>query len=171
MKRILSSLIVLLASMMLVFASGSNEAAVSEDGSWTPGGGNVSLIVPFAAGGSSDQVARIIANSGAFPDANVVVENVPGGSCAIGLTEIVQAKPDGFTVGSTGNQMVILPITTSTQPYVYYEEVTPICCLSVTTFALFVRADSDIYTLDDLADAILSREVIASCNSRGGTSH
>lgn len=170
MKRILILLVFCLLTG-LVFAGGTDEAVASDTEAWTPGGGNVTLITPYAAGGTSDQVARLFANSDAFYDANIVVENVPGGSCAIGLTKIVQSKPDGFTIGNTSTPMIVLPITTNTQPYVYYEEVIPICRPNVSTFAMFVRADSDIYDLDDLADEILSREVVAACNSRGGNSH
>ena len=108
MKRILIVLAFCLLTG-LVFAGGTGEAVASDTEAWTPGGGNVTLITPYAAGGTSDQVARLFANSDAFYDANIVVENVPGGSCAIGLTKIVQSKPDGFTIGNTSTPMIVLP--------------------------------------------------------------
>ena len=172
MRKVLVLVMVFCLAMTMVFANAEKEVASSSSSeAWTPAGGNVSMIVPYGVGGSSDQVARIFASSKAFKDANIVVENVPGGGCAIGLTKFVQSKADGFTIGNTSAPMIILPITTKTQPYVYYEKVIPICRATVSTFAMFVRADSNIKNLDDLKAEINKREVILAANSRGGNSH
>ena len=60
----------------------------------------VTLIVPFPAGGITDIIARIVAdglrNSLGQP---VVVENVGGAGGTIGLTKLVRATPDGYTIG------------------------------------------------------------------------
>ena len=173
MKRIISVMLVLCLSLMLFAQGGSEAAAADSSGAWTPKGGNVNIIVPFGAGGSSDLTVRAIVNNGAkyFPDTTLVVENVPGGGCAIGLTKFVTSKPDGFTIGNTSTPMVVLPTSTTTQPYVYYEMVEPICRSAVSTFVVYVRSDSGIYNLEDLKNEILSREMILACNSNGGNSH
>ena len=67
--------------------------------------------------------------------------------------------------------MVVLPTSTTTQPYVYYERIEPICRSAVSTFVVYVRPDSGINNLDDLKKEILSREMILACNSKGGNSH
>jgi len=65
----------------------------------------ISLIAPYAAGGSIDLMARILAE-GLTTRLNqtVIVENKPGGNGTIGMREVVRAKPDGYTLlmGSVG---------------------------------------------------------------------
>jgi tripartite-type tricarboxylate transporter receptor subunit TctC len=70
----------------------------------------IRMIVPFAAGGGTDVLARIIAN-----DLNkkwgqpVIVENQPGASGAIGTRYVMKAAPDGYTLlmASTGALMAV----------------------------------------------------------------
>jgi tripartite-type tricarboxylate transporter receptor subunit TctC len=58
------------------------------------------LIVPFAAGSSSDTIARIVAaKMGDSLGQQIVVENRVGGSTIIGTQEIARAAPDGYTLG------------------------------------------------------------------------
>ncbi len=60
----------------------------------------IKLIVPFAAGSSSDTIARIIgAKMGEKLGQQVVVENRVGGSTVIGTDAVAKAAPDGYTLG------------------------------------------------------------------------
>ena len=57
------------------------------------------MIVPFAAGGGTDVLARIIAqNLNSKWGQPVVVENQPGASGAIGTRAVMKAPPDGYTL-------------------------------------------------------------------------
>src|SRR5882672_10250885 len=59
----------------------------------------ITMIVPFPAGGPSDIVARIAAESmGRHLGQNIVIENVGGAGGTIGATRAAEAKPDGYTV-------------------------------------------------------------------------
>jgi tripartite-type tricarboxylate transporter receptor subunit TctC len=60
----------------------------------------ISLVVPFAAGGPTDVVARTMAEamSRALNGAPIVVENVAGAGGTIGVTKVARAAPDGYTV-------------------------------------------------------------------------
>jgi len=59
----------------------------------------VNIIVPFAAGGPTDTVARVIAQAMSKPlGGNVVVENRPGPGGIIGAEYVAKAAPDGYTV-------------------------------------------------------------------------
>jgi tripartite-type tricarboxylate transporter receptor subunit TctC len=65
-----------------------------------PGSKPISFVVPFAAGGPTDRVARDLAQAmrKTLPGANFVVENVNGAGGTIGATKVAKAKPDGHTL-------------------------------------------------------------------------
>jgi tripartite-type tricarboxylate transporter receptor subunit TctC len=70
----------------------------------------IKMIVPFAAGGGTDVLARIIAqNLNSKWGQPVVVENQPGASGAIGTRAVMKASPDGYTLlmASTGALMAV----------------------------------------------------------------
>jgi tripartite-type tricarboxylate transporter receptor subunit TctC len=70
----------------------------------------IKMIVPFAAGGGTDVLARIIAqNLNGKWGQPVVVENQPGASGAIGTRTVMNAPPDGYTLlmASTGALMAV----------------------------------------------------------------
>ena len=59
----------------------------------------VSLVVPFAAGGPTDTIARLIAiPMGQSLGQSVIVENVPGAGGTIASTKVARAAPDGYTI-------------------------------------------------------------------------
>ena len=65
-----------------------------------PGTKPVTLVVPFAAGGPTDRVARDLAEAmrKALPGSNFVVENVNGAGGTIGAAKVARAAPDGHTL-------------------------------------------------------------------------
>lgn len=61
---------------------------------------NITLIVPFAPGGASDMIARLVADAlGPRMGRAVVVENRPGGAANIGVGALARSAPDGHTIG------------------------------------------------------------------------
>ena len=66
---------------------------------------NISMIIPFAAGGSSDVIGRIVGEELARTfGVSIIFENVAGAGGSTGLTRAAAAKPDGYTiaVGNSG---------------------------------------------------------------------
>ena len=61
---------------------------------------SIKLIVPFAAGGPTDTIARIVGERmGRTLGQQVVVENITGAGGSIAVSKLVQSAPDGYTVG------------------------------------------------------------------------
>src|SRR5674476_80194 len=59
----------------------------------------ITMVVPFAAGGPTDIVARMVGeNMSKTLGQQVVVENVAGAGGTTGITRASQAKPDGYTI-------------------------------------------------------------------------
>jgi tripartite-type tricarboxylate transporter receptor subunit TctC len=74
---------------------GSNVASAQKD--WPTK--SITLVVPFAAGGPTDSIARLIAvPMGQSLGQTVVVENVPGAGGTIASTKVARAAPDGYTI-------------------------------------------------------------------------
>ena len=60
----------------------------------------VTMVVPWAAGGGTDNIARKYAQRlQTLWGQTVVIENVPGAGSVIGAQRVARAKPDGYTIG------------------------------------------------------------------------
>jgi len=135
--------------------------------------GPISYIVPFNPGGSSDMIARAVANRAQeFFETGITVINKPGGSTSIGLTEIITAKNDGYTIGTFNNGGVQLPLTSKT-PYVYNEVMTPIAQIAAVPYVVVVNANSPWKSLNDLANDIKAKpnRYISGAAAAGGGTH
>src|SRR6476469_4538675 len=59
----------------------------------------ITMVVPYAAGGAFDTLARIIATRmSELLGQSIIVENVTGAAGIIGVQRVINAKPDGYTV-------------------------------------------------------------------------
>ena len=70
----------------------------------------VTMIVPFAAGGSSDVIARLIAEQMAGPlGQRMIIENVVGAGGSTALTRAARATADGYTIaiGNSGTNTAV----------------------------------------------------------------
>ncbi len=90
--------------------------------------GTVTLIVPFAAGGSTDAIARIVAEAMREPlGQTVIVENRAGAGGSLGTAAIARATPDGLTIGmGTASTLAINPAAYAKLPYDVMTDLAPI---------------------------------------------
>jgi tripartite-type tricarboxylate transporter receptor subunit TctC len=86
----------LLSILALVLAVGLASVASADDFPSRP----ITMIVPFAAGGPTDVIARLMAQQmGNTLGQNVVVEDITGAAGSIGVGRVAKAAPDGYTIG------------------------------------------------------------------------
>ena len=112
----------------------------------------IKYLCPWPAGGSTDAVMRSIADSaGKALGQKVIVENRPGASGVLGAVELVNAKPDGYTVAQLPHAVFRVPHMQKVQ-FDTLKDFTWIACLTGYTFGFVVPADSPIKSIKDLVD-------------------
>lgn len=111
----------------------------------------ITLVVPFAAGGPTDIIARIISNALAQAlKANVIVDNRAGGGGNIGITYVARSAPDGHTLLLTSTAIAVNPALFENLPYDPHKDFAPISELVNAPNVLFVRPDAGIASIADL---------------------
>lgn len=112
----------------------------------------IRYICPWTAGGTTDIVMRAFAESASrILGQNVLIENRPGAGGTLGAVELVNAKPDGYTLAQLPVSVFRVPHMQKVQ-FDTLKDFTWIACLTGYTFGLVVRADSPIKTVKDLVD-------------------
>jgi tripartite-type tricarboxylate transporter receptor subunit TctC len=112
----------------------------------------IRYICPWPAGGSTDAVIRAFAESaGKILGQQVLVDNKPGAGGTFGANELVNAKPDGYTVSQLPHGVFRLPHMQKVA-FDTLKDFTWIACLTGYTFGLVVPSDGPIKSVKDFVD-------------------
>lgn len=112
--------------------------------------GPVNIVLPFPPGGSTDVVARVIADKLSKKWGQpVTVDNRPGGGGLIGAQAVQRAKPDGSTLLLTLTTMVQTPHLHAKPPYDPRTDFAPITRIGTSNLVLVVHPDVPAKNLDE----------------------
>jgi tripartite-type tricarboxylate transporter receptor subunit TctC len=128
----------------------------------------ITMIVPFAAGGPTDVIARVIGERmGQSLGQPVVIENVTGAGGTIAAGRGARAAPDGYTLDlATWSTHVVTPVLYQLQ-YDVFRDFEPVAWLTQTPLLLVSRKDIPANDLKELVAWLKSNAVLL--GSAGGT--
>jgi tripartite-type tricarboxylate transporter receptor subunit TctC len=97
----------------------------------------ITIVVPYAAGGSTDTIARVIAERmKSSLGQSVIVENVTGAGGTIAVGRVARAAPDGYTLGLGNNSSHVVAGATYALQYDLLNDFEPVAVLSIGPFVL-----------------------------------
>jgi len=134
----------------------------------------VRLIVPFAAGGSTDIMGRLVAQklSEAWGQ-QVIVDNRPGGSTVIGTDIVAKSAPDGHTLLVTPAPFTIVPSLLKKLPYDPARDFEPITLINTTPLVVVVNPGVPAKNIRELIALAKARPGVLNFGSSGsgGSNH
>ena len=109
----------------------------------------VKIIVPTTAGGTTDAVARSVANElSARIGQPVLIDNRPGAGAQIGIDATIKSAPDGYTLLVSSNS--ILPVLKKVPPYDPAKDLTPVTMIAISPIVYVVPSKYPPSTLAEL---------------------
>jgi tripartite-type tricarboxylate transporter receptor subunit TctC len=111
----------------------------------------VKLIVPFAPGGPTDIVARLLAEKmqGVWKQP-VVIDYKPGGGTTVGTQFVARSAPDGYTLGMAISAHMINPSLQPNLPYDTTKDLTGVSQLALSHFGLFAHPSQPFNSVAEL---------------------
>ncbi len=111
----------------------------------------VKLVVPFAAGGPTDTVARLIAiQLQATWKQPVVIDYKPGAGTTLGTNVVAKSPPDGYTLGMAISAHTINPSLVPNLPYDTLKDLTGVSQVAQAHFGLFAHPSLPVNTMPEL---------------------
>lgn len=134
----------------------------------------VKLVVPYAAGGTADALARVVASElGTRLKQQVLVENRPGAGGVIGAQAVLQAPADGYTFLYDSSNFAINPGLFAQLPLDYKRDFAPVGLVARIPTLLVVAAGSPVQSVADLVQRARAKPGAVSYGSagNGGAAH
>ena len=132
------------------------------------------FIVPFAAGGSTDQVARILGERlSATLGQQIIIDNRGGGNGVLGTALAAKSSPDGYNYLVVFDSHATNPSLQKNLPYNTVKDFTPITLIASSPIALVVHAAAPYQNLADLIAAAKAKpgELILGSGGIGSRGH
>jgi tripartite-type tricarboxylate transporter receptor subunit TctC len=135
----------------------------------------IRMIVPFPPSGSTDIVARTVAERlGAALGQNIVIENKPGATGAIGLEALARSPADGYTIGlATIGSIAINPAVNRKLSWDPQRDFAPVGYIGSTPFALIVNNNLPVNSLEQFIALAKSKpgQLTYATGGNGGSQH
>jgi len=131
----------------------------------------IQMIVPYGAGGSTDVLARAVAQvAPKYLSQPFVIVNKAGGGGIPGRVDTVRSRPDGYTImlGYGSGEDLTVP-QQRPLPYDWYKDFETVCRLSVHTHTLVVPTNSPHKTLGDLVKWAKTKDYVTSSVATKGS--
>ena len=130
--------------------------------------GPIRIVVPFAPGGSTDAVARLVSPGlQQRLGATVVVENRSGAAGSIGTDVVAKARPDGQTWLLTFDSHATLPALLPQLPFNLTRDLDPVMLIGGAPYVIACKPDKPFRTLADILAAARARPDAVSYGSTG----
>jgi len=115
----------------------------------------VKILVPFAAGGPTDVVARILGEqlSARWGGKPVVIENRPGAGTIVATAAVAKSAPDGHTLLMATNSLLINPAISHSLPYDTAKDLAPVSMIATQPVALVATKSFEGRTVADVVAA------------------
>jgi tripartite-type tricarboxylate transporter receptor subunit TctC len=128
----------------------------------------VTLVVPFAAGGSNDILARHIGdNLSKMWGQPVIISNMPGAGAAIGSAHVSKASPDGYTLLIASVTFTMNPAVQKNLPFDPVKGFTPVAMLGKVPLVLVVGKSVESKTIQEFLATAKTKELAYATSGLG----
>ena len=156
----------------IVIALATTVAATSAADTWPAK--PITLVVPFAAGGTTDIIARAVGQRlGEALHQSVVVDNRPGAGGTLGAASVAKAAPDGYTFFMATVAHTMAPGLYKSLPYDFSKDLDPIGLVALTPNVLLVNPSVPVKSVAELVAYIKAHPGAVNYGSagKGSTEH
>ncbi len=139
-------------SLLTVLAAGLSAPTFAADAAYPAK--SIRFVVPYAPGGSSDVIARILGvKAGELLGQTFVIDNRPGAGSMLGTDLVAKSPGDGYTVILSDMPHTINPSIYAKVPYDPVKDFTPVTLVGTSAMFLFVNPSAPFQTVKDLIAA------------------